>query len=102
MTAFDVPIGRIDGAAPGLAGKLPQPGASVEEVKVFLNQLNNKDPAATLGNAGNPFKPQAPYGGKYGFLAWTSAALNPEVTGRSAWPGEVPGQCSSLVCRRGS
>lgn len=51
----------------------------MEEIKEFLNRVGNKDPDATRGSVGNPFKPQAPWGGGKGFMAWTSASLDPMV-----------------------
>lgn len=70
---WDVRLGRVDSDVADPAGRVPPPGASVQEIRTFLMGL------AAPPSKGGPFEPKPPFWDRPAFVLYPSTTDSPQV-----------------------
>jgi L-ascorbate peroxidase len=81
--AWDVTLGRRDAEAADPEGRLPQPGASTQEIKDFFFKLGNTKPEGGFGSG------KAPFWERIAFVIWTGAADDQDAEGARLTENDV-------------
>lgn len=101
-TRAGIPLGRLDATQPDPAGRLPAPGASLEEVQAFFSKLGAKPDQTGEG----PFGKKPPFweryqvgvgGGREEAPGWAAGAVDGQGKLRAL---RMPGLCNCEAARR--